>query len=93
MMATIPVRKPGVKKAAPKTVAPRKAALKKSPHKSYPTSYAGKWIAWTPDCRRIIASASSVRKVRSLAMRKGYSQAVLERVPRNTEPIFGDNDL
>jgi len=92
-MAAIPVRKSGVKKATPKTVALRKAAPKKSLNKSYPTSYAGKWIAWTPDCRRIIASASSLKKVQSLALRKGYSQAVLERVPLNSEPILGDNDL
>jgi hypothetical protein len=82
-MAIGPIRKPGIKKSAPKTVARRKAALKKLLSKSHPTSYAGKWIAWTPDGRKIIASASSVRKVRSLAMRMGYYEALLEPIPFN----------
>ncbi len=90
-MAIGPIRKPGTKKAAPKTVARRKVALKKLLSKSRPKSYAGKWIAWTPDGHRIIASASSVRKVRSLAMRMGCFEPLLERVPRNTEPVLEDD--
>jgi len=92
-MARRRVKNPNIKKAAPKIAALKTAAPKKAVSKVYPTSYAGKWIAWTPDCRTIVASASSVRKVQSLAMRKGYPRAVLERVPRNLEPILGDDDL
>jgi hypothetical protein len=92
-MAIGPIRKPGIKKAAPKTVARRKAAPMKLLCKSHHKSYAGKWIAWTPDGRRIIASASSVRKVRSLAMRMGCFEPLLERVPRNREPVLEDGEL
>ena len=93
LLARRRVKNPDIKKAAPKIAALKTAAPKKAVSKVYPTSYAGKWIAWTPDCRTIVASASSVRKVQSLAMRKGYPRAVLERVPRNLEPILGDDDL
>jgi hypothetical protein len=59
---------------------------------SYPVSYAGKWIAWTPDGRRVVASATTLPQVRARAMRAGYAQVILERVPRNLEPVLAAPD-
>ena len=57
---------------------------------SYPASYAGKWIAWTPDGRTIVASAKTLQGVRRQATRAGHDQVILERVPRNWEPVLGE---
>jgi len=50
-------------------------------------SYAGKWIGWTPDARKIVASGSTPQKVLALARKAGYLEVILERVPRNLEPV------
>jgi hypothetical protein len=64
----------------------RKTA-KQTTRESSPVSYAGKWIGWTPDTRKIVASASTPQKLLALARKAGYPEVILERVPRNLEPV------
>jgi hypothetical protein len=59
---------------------------------SYPASFAGKWIAWSPDGRRVVASDTTLRRVRARALRAGYAEVILERVPRNLEPVQAESD-
>jgi Family of unknown function (DUF5678) len=65
---------------------------KSTPHVLSPVSYAGKWIGWTPDARKIVASGPTPQKVLALAKEAGYPRVILERVPRNLEPIQEKSD-
>jgi hypothetical protein len=58
------------------------------PH--YPVSYAGMWVAWTPDGRRIVASSKTLRGVQAKALRVGLPDPLIERIPRNHEPVIAD---
>jgi hypothetical protein len=68
-------------------VGPPRGAKSAATHKDYPISYAGKWIGWTPDARKIVASGRTPQKVLALAKQAGYREVILERVPRNLEPV------
>ena len=67
---------------------PRKAVPPAEEH--YPESYAGKWIAWTPDGRTIVASATTLSSVRRKAFLAGHAQIILERLPQNWEPVIDE---
>ncbi len=54
---------------------------------TYPASYAGMWVAWTPDGRRIVASSKTLQGVEAKAMRAGHRRTIVERIPRNYEPV------
>lgn len=103
-MATKPLKPPRVK-AKPKkgslgsytsavaldATVPGKS-VQPDPRVSSTVSYAGKWIGWTPDARKIVASGSTPQEVLALARQAGYPKVILERVPRNLEPIQGKFD-
>jgi hypothetical protein len=65
---------------------------KQAPLASSRVSYAGKWVGWTLDARNIVASGPTPQKVLALAKQAGYPKVILERVPRNLEPIQDKSD-
>ena len=69
---------------------PRKPVPPAEEH--YPESYAGKWIAWTPDGRTVVACAMTPASVRRKAFLAGHPKIMLERVPRNWEAILAQPD-
>jgi hypothetical protein len=47
-----------------------------------PLEYAGKWIAWSKDGTRIVASGRTVQEVVDAAARAGESGATFEKAPK-----------
>jgi hypothetical protein len=71
---------------------PRKVVKSGVARKAYPNSYAGKWVAWSPEGRHVVASAKSLKRAMSLALRAGYTRPIMERVPNNLEFVLGKSD-
>lgn len=46
-----------------------------------PRRYAGKWIAWSHDHSRIVASGDTVVEARQKALNQGEVRAWLDKVP------------
>jgi hypothetical protein len=59
-------------------------------HPTVPIEYAGKWIAWDHDMKRIIASGSTPAEVLEEAKKLGEPNPVLGKSPRaNVRSIGG----
>jgi hypothetical protein len=56
-----------------------------------PREYAGKWIGWSADGRRIIAVGSDFESCEQAAARAGFSadQVAIERVPETRQRLTG----
>jgi hypothetical protein len=50
-------------------------------HPTVPIEYAGKWIAWDHDMKRIVANGATLDEVLDAAERAGESDPVLDKVP------------
>ena len=59
------------------------------------TKYAGKYIAWSPDGTRILASDDDLEKVAAAVQDQGYdsSEIVLSSVPFPDEVVLGGGAL
>jgi hypothetical protein len=57
--------------------------------------YAGKYVAWSPDGRRIVASDEDLEKVAAAVVAQGYDpgEVVLSSVPTADEVILGGGIL
>ena len=47
-----------------------------------PLEYAGQWLAWTRDLKRIVAHGTTLDEVAQFAQQAGESDVVFEKVPR-----------
>jgi len=47
-----------------------------------PLEYAGQWVAWTKDLKRIIAHGATLDEVAQVAQQAGEDEIVFEKVPR-----------
>lgn len=54
-----------------------------------PLDCSGKWIAWSHDNSRIVASGDTYEDVRAAAMAANEPKAYLERVPRSRSFVGG----
>lgn len=54
-----------------------------------PREYAGKWIAWTHDLTKIIASGDSFPEVLESAKRHGEADPIIDKVPRADVHLIG----
>ncbi len=54
-----------------------------------PAKFAGQWVAWDKEQRRIVAHGRSSAEVRAEATAAGHPDAVLERIPRLSERFVG----
>jgi hypothetical protein len=56
-----------------------------------PLEYAGKWIAWSADGRRIVAVAGTYNACELAAATAGHSanEVAIERVPRSRQRLTG----
>jgi hypothetical protein len=52
-----------------------------------PLEYAGQWLAWNEDHREIVAHATTLRKVSELAVQRGCTDPVFQKIPRG--PFIG----
>ena len=61
------------------------------PHErpSVPKEFGGKWIAWSADATRIIASGSTLADCAHAASRAGEANPQFERAPRADVRIIG----
>jgi hypothetical protein len=50
-------------------------------------SHAGKWVAWSPDGRRIVAGARTLRAAMTRAVKAGHPRPIIEYIPRHLEPV------
>ena len=57
--------------------------------------YAGKWVAWSPDGTRIIASDDSFLQVSQAIDASGYDprEIVMESLPQSEEVVLGGGIL
>jgi len=51
--------------------------------------YAGRWVAWTEDERRIIAAGATPEEVRAAAERAGHTRFIYDWVPPAHERQVG----
>lgn len=53
--------------------------------------YAGKWVAWSPDGRKIVAVADSFKACEQAAERAGFlaDQVAIDRVPASRQRLTG----
>jgi hypothetical protein len=56
-----------------------------------PREYAGKWVAWSADGRKIVAVADSFKACEQAAVRAGLGvdQFAIERVPPSRQRLTG----
>ena len=56
-----------------------------------PREYAGRWIAWSADSRRIVATGASFAACEAAAARAGFpsDQVAIERVPTGRQRLTG----
>ncbi len=56
-----------------------------------PRAYAGQWIGWSADGRRIISVGESFEECEQAAIQAGFSadQVAIERVPETRERVSG----
>jgi hypothetical protein len=56
-----------------------------------PRAYAGKWVAWSDDGRKIVAVADSYKACEQAAARVGLGadQVAIERVPPSRQRLTG----
>jgi len=56
-----------------------------------PREYAGKWVAWSADGRKIVAVSGSFKACEQSAARAGLraDQLAIERVPRSRQRLTG----
>jgi hypothetical protein len=56
-----------------------------------PRDYAGKWVAWSADGRKIVAVAESFRACEQAAERAGFpgDQVAIDRVPVSRQRLTG----
>jgi hypothetical protein len=56
-----------------------------------PREYAGKWVAWSPDGRKIIAVAGTFAACESAAARAGFpaGRVAIDRVPTGRQRLTG----
>jgi hypothetical protein len=56
-----------------------------------PRDYAGKWVAWSADGRKIVAVADSFRACEQAAERAGFpaDQVAIDRVPVSRQRLTG----
>ncbi len=56
-----------------------------------PRDYAGNWVAWSPDGRKIVAVADSFRACEQAAERAGFraDQVAIDRVPASRQRLTG----
>jgi Family of unknown function (DUF5678) len=56
-----------------------------------PREYAGKWVAWSADGRKIVAVADSYKACEQAAARAGLGadQVAIERVPPSRQRLTG----
>jgi hypothetical protein len=47
-----------------------------------PLEFAGDWIAWDHECRKIVAHGRDMSDVRNRAIAEGFANPVLQKVPR-----------
>ena len=47
-----------------------------------PLEYAGQWVVWTKDLKRIIAHGTTLDEVAQVARQAGEDEIVFEKVPR-----------
>ena len=47
-----------------------------------PLEYAGQWVGWTKDLKRIVAHGKTLEEVAQVAEQAGESDIVFEKVPR-----------
>ncbi len=47
-----------------------------------PLEYAGQWIVWTKDLKRIVAHGTTLDEAAQLARQAGEDEIVFEKVPR-----------
>jgi hypothetical protein len=58
---------------------------------SVPREYAGKWLAWSADGRRIVAVGDTYKACEQAATTAGYpaDQVAIDRVPESRERLTG----
>jgi hypothetical protein len=63
----------------------------RSPVEVIPRAYAGKWIAWSEDGRRIIAVGATLKSCEQAAARSGFAPELIaiERVPTSRARLTG----
>jgi hypothetical protein len=56
-----------------------------------PRAYAGKWVAWSADGRRIVAVGNTFRACQQAAIHAGFpvDQIAIERVPTSRPRLTG----
>jgi hypothetical protein len=56
-----------------------------------PREYAGKWIAWSPDGRKILAVAETFAACEAAAARAGFpaGSVAIDRVPTGRQRVTG----
>ncbi|MEK7078765.1 MAG: DUF5678 domain-containing protein [Patescibacteria group bacterium] len=53
--------------------------------------YKGKWIALDASLKRVVVTGTGAKKVYDLAIKKGYLNPTLFKVPQNNIPYFGNS--
>jgi hypothetical protein len=56
-----------------------------------PRAYAGKWVAWSADGRRIVAVGDTLKSCEQAAARAGFhaDQVAIDRVPTSRQRLTG----
>jgi hypothetical protein len=67
----------------PKTTRPQPAAERAGSAQVVPPQYAGRWVAWTRDGRRIVADGATLKACEAGAARAGYApdQVTYDKIP------------
>jgi hypothetical protein len=50
-----------------------------------PVEYTGKWVAWTPDGRKIVGSGDTAKEAKIAAEKAGVRNGVFEWIPKQEE--------
>ena len=72
----------------PETRPSRRHAGSRRPQ-TIPLEFAGRWIAWSPDGMKIVASGGSFEEAEQAAAAAGFAEVAVERVPEGRQRIIG----